>query len=204
MAAQRRPGMRGKLGRLVVGMSIVGIVHAVPLAAVVSAATACNTAGQWDVQISGVSSPHFLTHARGLVLPAGAGFTSSYSLTEQGSLTASVSATVTGSTEAGIILAKASLSVGVTLKASGTKTTTQNWTRTWTFPGSSKKTEWVIYETTKKYTGKYQSRWCQQNYQYTAWKYGTWQSWNAYYDMAYNCATTADKQYEVIAKPYCP
>jgi hypothetical protein len=137
----------------------------------------CN-AGTVKYTITSSSKTILETHGFGYAT-LGPGGSASRTISSTTSFTAGITVSTSASASAGIIFAKAEASVGFSLQASGTRTSTTSWTTS-----QSNNTgglhRYVWFEGTKKGTGNWKSQRCGSDG--TVWlnyNSGTWGSWNA-------------------------
>ena len=162
--------LRRRLVGVLVGVAMLTSAHAAVSAAPVAAYTLPSSCSWGDKAeyITALSKPWLITHARVISLAAGSKFSGSVTETRVNSVTASVSGTVSGTAEAGVILAKASVTASLTLKGEFSSTQSSSHTDTWSFGPFSNDRTYVVFTATHRVSGTYDYYQCTRFETWTA------------------------------------
>lgn len=180
---------------------------AAPIAHAAATPPSSCTWGQTWIGIDSAVKPYYITHALLISVAPGATYSQSTSVTKVASITADVTGSVTGMAEENLIIEKAGIQVGLSLKVSGTATISGSVTHTWTLSNSSSSQKrYVLYTAPHKVTGtwtKWQcDRWEKYSIKLASGTLGSWdvESYGtALCGMTYS-STSAEKK----AQAFCP
>lgn len=118
-----------------------------------------------------------LTHARGIDLSPHGKFVKEAKVSYQKSLKAEVEFHADASFTAGRVIASATVSAGIRLKAAGTWTVRKDWTDKFEIYNKSNKNQrYALYAGTTKHSGRYRIVTCGSDYKID-WQEGKWRSW---------------------------
>jgi hypothetical protein len=105
--------------------------------------------------------------------------------------TAGITVNASATAQAGVIFAKAEVSVGFSLMAQGSTTSTESFSDG-VKNTTSKPHTWVWFEGTKRGNGGWKSDRCTNQGQWQSYDSGTWKSWNAQFSGVLRCDHDAD------------
>lgn len=202
-----RRSLRRRVVGVLVGVAMLTSAHAAVSASPVAAYTlpgSC-TWGDKVEYITSMSKPWLITHVKVIILAAGSHFSSSVSETKVNSVTASVTGSVSGTAEAGVILAKASVTASLTLQAVGQHTQTTSHTDTWSFGPYTNDRTYVVFTGTHKVSGNWDYYQCTRFETWGAKQSGSYVSWDVEIEGSANCASSyATTSIQYKAKQFCP
>jgi hypothetical protein len=172
-------------------LTVAGILAATSVALIASPAGAPPLCQEGDVRyrITSSSKDILFTHGFRFATLDSGGFAERTS-TETTSFTAGVTASASGTFGANVILAKAEVTVGFSLKVEGTRTSSESFTTGITNNTSSPHT-YVWFKGTKQGTGNWAKDQCarESSRGWVEVNNGHWGSWNAQLDGVLRCDT---------------
>ena len=177
--------LRAATARIVASSILAGAMFSVVSlsGAPVARAGTCS-AGDVDYTVAYTSKSVLFTHSI-LYVSLAPGSSATRTISKTTSFTAGITFTAGATAEAGVIFAKASASVGVSLKAEGSTTSGTSVSLTATNGGSGYR-DYVFFDGTRTATGTWKKYTCVGGTEKLN-ASGTWKSWNAQYAAVLNC-----------------
>jgi hypothetical protein len=120
-----------------------------------------------------------ITHTQGVSLSPGAGFHQSETIEYENTISAGLEATTEASVKAGVILAKASVTIGLKLSAAGSHTSRNSITREWSIPAGRGVRKYILWAGVYQYRGKYSYHVCNASGRTYSTSNGTWRSFRS-------------------------
>jgi hypothetical protein len=150
----------------------------------------CTPGEKWAT-VSGTKSAYAPTHLEVISLSPGTGFDRAKSIAWERTFTAGIDVTTEASVKAGVILAKASVTVGAKLSVAGSHTSTKSITDTWKIAVASTQRRYVLWSGTRVYSGRYAYHVCKPGGRTYTTESGPWRS----YRTPWQGATLCGKKY---------
>ncbi len=116
--------------------------------------------GEKFAKVSNIKVSNAPTHMEGISLAPGVGFNRQVSIKKDRTFSAGIDITTEASAKAGVVLAKASVTVGAKLAVAGSWTTSKAVTDTWTISSSPKQRRYILWSGTRVYGGLYSYHLC--------------------------------------------
>lgn len=135
----------------------------------------CKAGEKWST-VSGTKVSNAPTHMQGISIAPGSSLTRTVTLKYDRTFSAGIDVTTEASAKAGVVLAKASVTVGAKLAVAGSRTTSKSITDTWTFPSPPRQRRYVLWSGTRVYGGRYSYHVCKPGGRSYTTENGPWRS----------------------------
>ncbi|MFB6725174.1 hypothetical protein ACFCV3_33660 [Kribbella sp. NPDC056345] len=135
----------------------------------------CKAGTKWAT-VSGTKVSNAPTHMEGISLAPGVGFNRQVALRVDRTYSAGVDIYTEASAKAGVVIAKASVTVGAKLMAGGSRTTSKTVTDTWTIAAPNRQRRYILWSGTRVYGGQYSYHVCKPGGRSYTTENGKWRS----------------------------
>ncbi|GAA1709859.1 hypothetical protein GCM10009745_67240 [Kribbella yunnanensis] len=136
----------------------------------------CKAGEKWAT-VSGTKVTNAPTHMQGVSIAPGSNLTRTVTIKVDRTFSAGIDVTTEASAKAGVVLAKASVTVGAKLAVAGSRTTSKSITDTWTFPTPPRQRRYVVWSGTRVYGGRYSYHVCKPGGRSYTTESGPWRSY---------------------------